>query len=47
MDSVVKFRDYLLEHGAVIIRDLKRVPTGINMTMKHPDGTIIEYVEHD
>jgi hypothetical protein len=26
------------------IRDLKEVPTGINMTVKHLDGTVVEYV---
>ena len=47
VDSIVEFRDYLLEQDAIIIRDLKKVPTGINMTMQHPDGTIIEYVEYN
>lgn len=47
VDSVTEFRDYLLKHGASIIRDLKKVPTGTNMTVKHQDGTIIEYVEHN
>lgn len=46
VDSVAEFRDYLLKNGATIIRDLKKVPTGANMTVKHADGTIIEYVEH-
>lgn len=46
VDSVTEFRDYLLKNGAKIIRDLKKVPTGTNMTVKHKDGTIIEYVEH-
>ena len=47
VDSVVEYRDYLLKHGATVIRDLKKVPTGSNMTLKHADGTIVEYVEHD
>lgn len=46
VDSVTEFRNYLLKHGATIIRDLKKVPTGANMTVKHVDGTIFEYVEH-
>ena len=45
VDSVTEYRNYLLEHGATIIRDLKKVPTGVNMTVKHADGTIVEYVE--
>jgi hypothetical protein len=37
--------DFLLNNGAVVIRDLKEVPTGRSMTLKHLDGTIVEYVE--
>ena len=47
VDSIIEYKNYLLTHGATIIRDIKKVPTGMNMTIKHPDGTIIEYVEHD
>lgn len=46
VDSVADFRALLLQHGAKVIRDLKKVPTGMNMTLQHLDGTIIEYVEH-
>jgi hypothetical protein len=46
VDSIVEFRDFLLNNGAVILRDIKEVPTGMNMTVKHLDGTIAEYVEH-
>ena len=45
VDSILEYRDFLLSNGAVVIRDLKEVPTGINMTLKHLDGTIVEYVE--
>ena len=45
VDSVTEYREFLLNNGATIIRDLKEVPTGINMTVKHSDGSIIEYVE--
>ena len=45
VDSIKEYKDYLLEHGAIIIADLKKVPTGVNMTIKHPDGAVIEYVE--
>ena len=47
VDSINEYRDYLLERGATIIRDLKKVPSGKNMTVKHPDGVVIEYVEFD
>ncbi|WP_373844818.1 VOC family protein [Clostridium sp.] len=46
VDSITEFRDFLLENGAKVIRDLKEVPTGRNMTVQHLDGTIVEYVEH-
>lgn len=45
VDSIAEFKDHLMKNGAKIIRDLKQVPTGINMTVKHADGTIVEYVE--
>jgi len=45
VDSIVEYKDFLLNNGSTIIRDLKEVPTGINMTVKHLDGTIVEYVE--
>jgi predicted enzyme related to lactoylglutathione lyase len=46
VDSIHAYRDFLLKNGASIIRDLQNVPTGINMTVQHFDGTIVEYVEH-
>ncbi|NMM65932.1 VOC family protein [Clostridium sp. P21] len=46
VDSIAQFKEFLLNNGATIIRDLKIVPSGMNMTVKHFDGTIIEYVEH-
>ncbi len=46
VDSIIEFKEFLLKNGAVIIRDLKKVPTGMNMTVKQLDGNIVEYVEH-
>ncbi|WP_303869461.1 VOC family protein [Acetobacterium wieringae] len=46
VDSIKDFKNLLLANGATIIRDLTAVPTGINMTVKHLDGSIVEYVEH-
>ena len=45
VDSIIEFKGFLLNNGAIVIRDLKEVPTGTNMTVKHLDGTIVEYVE--
>lgn len=47
VDSIIEYRDFLLEHDAIIVNDFKKVPTGANMTVKHADGTIVEYVEHN
>jgi predicted enzyme related to lactoylglutathione lyase len=46
VDSLDEFKAYLEEKGAEILRGPNKVPTGRNMTVKHPDGSIIEYVEH-
>jgi predicted enzyme related to lactoylglutathione lyase len=46
VDSLDEFKAYLEEKGAEIIRGPDKVPTGRNMTVKHPDGSVIEYVEH-
>ena len=44
VDSINDFKSYL-EDKAEIIRGPQKVPTGYNMTVKNPDGVIIEYVE--
>jgi predicted enzyme related to lactoylglutathione lyase len=46
VDSIDDFRNWLLGAGAVILEEPKKVPTGRNMRVRHPDGTVIEYVEH-
>lgn len=46
VDSVEEFKSYLEQRGGKMIRGVKDVPTGRNMTMEHPDGAVIEYVEH-
>lgn len=46
VDSLHEFREFLLRNGATLVHDIKEVPTGLNMTVKHEDGTTIEYVEH-
>ena len=45
VDSVAEYKEYLLQSGAVMIRDITKVPTGWNMTLRHPDSTDAEYVE--
>lgn len=46
VDNIHTFKDWLLDNGAVIIQDIKKVPTGYNMIVKQPDGTVAEYVQH-
>ncbi|MBP7462025.1 MAG: VOC family protein [Candidatus Delongbacteria bacterium] len=46
VDSIIEYRTFLLAHGATVIRDLRQVPTGTNMTVRHADGMMVEYVEH-
>ncbi|MBP2642519.1 MAG: hypothetical protein H6Q67_406 [Firmicutes bacterium] len=46
VDSVDEFKNFLEVSGAKVIREPKSVPTGRNMTVKHPDGSIVEYVQH-
>ena len=45
VDSVMEFKEYLLNNGSEIIRDIKPVPTGYNLTVKNPDGVVLEYVQ--
>jgi len=46
VDSLDEFRAYLESKGAEILRGPDKVPTGRNMTVRHPDGSVMEYVEH-
>lgn len=46
VDSLEEYHAFLTTHGATIVRPPQNVPTGMNMTVRHPDGAIIEYVEH-
>jgi predicted enzyme related to lactoylglutathione lyase len=45
VDSVAEFKAFLLANGGSVVRDIQAVPTGLNMTMQHPDGSMVEYVE--
>ncbi len=45
VDSLIEFRDFLLENDATIMKDIKETPTGLNMIVKHFDGMIVEFVE--
>jgi hypothetical protein len=45
VDSIVDFKVFLIEQGATILEEPKKIPTGKNMRVKHPDGLVVEYVE--
>lgn len=46
VDDLDAYYEHLTAKGANVLRAPQPVPTGRNMTIQHPDGTIIEYVEH-
>ena len=46
-DSLEEVKGFVLSNGGKVIKDIKDVPTGQNMTLEHKDGTIIEYVHHN
>lgn len=45
VDSLSEWKEALLKSGATILKEPKQVPTGMNMLAKHPDGTLVEYVQ--
>ena len=47
VDSLEDYKEVLLNSGATIIKDIKKVPTGWNMTVKHKDGIVVEYVQRN
>ncbi|HHY73697.1 MAG TPA: VOC family protein [Bacillus bacterium] len=47
VDSLQEYKEVLLNSGATIIKDIKKVPTGWNMTVKHKDGIVVEYVQRN
>lgn len=46
VDDLQAYANHLPAVGAEILRPPKIVPTGWNMLARHPDGSLIEYVEH-
>lgn len=45
VDSIEEYEKYLISQGCEILNSIKKVPTGFNMTARHSDGSIFEYVE--
>jgi hypothetical protein len=46
VDSARSYLERLTAEGAEILDPLVKVPTGSGFTARHPDGTVVEYVEH-
>lgn len=53
VDSIDNYMGILLEQGAIILEEPRSAPirlndtrSGRNMRVRHPDGMVIEYVEH-
>jgi hypothetical protein len=45
VDSLDEWKNFLLESGATLLDGPKQAPTGMEMRVKHPDGTQIKYVQ--
>lgn len=45
VDSVEEVKTFILCENGVVVRDIRKVPTGYNLTMRHADGSVIEYVQ--
>lgn len=48
VDSIESFEKFFRDHeasGTSILENPKKVPSGMNMRVRHPDGLLAEYVE--
>ncbi|MBI2515833.1 MAG: VOC family protein [Opitutae bacterium] len=46
VDDIEGYARHLPVLGVEVLDRPKAVPTGWNMLVRHPDGTLVEYVEH-
>lgn len=46
VDDVEPYHQRLVAAGAEILAEPHDVPTGRGFTAEHPDGTVVEYVQH-
>jgi hypothetical protein len=44
--GLAEFARHLERLGAVLEQPVTAIPTGRNMLVRHPDGSLVEYVEH-
>lgn len=45
VDSLVEWKGFLEKSGATFLEEPKQAPTGMEMRVKHPDGTQIKYIQ--
>jgi hypothetical protein len=45
VEDINDAKSKLLANGASVMRDIKDIPTGRMMYMKHADGSMVEYVQ--
>ncbi len=45
VDSRREFWEFFVSGGAEVLNDIQKVPIGWNMTVRHGDGGIVEYVK--
>jgi len=45
VESIYDAEKTIEKLGLVVLEKPKKVPTGLNMRVQHPDGSIVEYVE--
>lgn len=45
VEDIDDTKSRLLANGASVVRDIRDIPTGRMMYMKHADGSVVEYVQ--
>jgi hypothetical protein len=45
VENIEEAKRTLLANGASVLRDIRDIPTGRMMYMKHADGSVVEYVQ--
>ncbi|WP_430423039.1 VOC family protein [Methylibium petroleiphilum] len=46
VEDIAAFAEQLPRQGATIVEPLTEIATGRSMVVRHPDGLLVEYVEH-
>jgi hypothetical protein len=46
VEDIRAVADALIPRGAVLLQPVTPVPTGYQTRLRHPDGLVVEYVQH-